>query len=384
MKIAKFLVSVLLLAALLPLSACSDFGSGWDSGDMKEVELVTALAVDVQNVQDVQGMLDVQDVQNVQDEQDEQEDGGVTAVVQLLNRDKALERQYSDSYYVLAAGGESLGAALGGVYRQGARQLNFSHTSLLLLGENAADCAVWLDYVQRSSQLRPTIYPVVCNGAAADLLQGGEEISPAYLLNNILEPLGSNYQGAAAVSLQNFLTAYYQPGIAPALPWVQHAGDGVQLVGFAVYDEGRAAAKISGDAALGWLLLTRAPYLQGYTLALADGAVLQISRAKVSCAVANSADLEDLRLNYQVDLRVKVLADPQNRTADELAEPTNERLQEILAVTLAEASSLKLDFPGFGREIYRKRPELWQELTEEYGNDYLERLTPTLEVTLKV
>jgi hypothetical protein len=382
MKIAKFLASVLLFAALLPLSACSDFGSGWDSGDMKEVELVTALAVDVQNVQDEQ---DVQNVQNVQDVRDEQEDGGVTATVQLLNRDKALERQYSDSYYVLAADGENLGAALGGVYRQGARQLNFSHTSLLLLGENAADCAVWLDYVQRSSQLRPTIYPVVCTGAAADLLQGGEEISSAYLLNNILEPLGSNYQGAAAVSLQNFLTAYYQPGIAPALPWVQHAGDGVQLVGFAVYDEGRAAAKISGDAALGWLLLTRAPYLQGYTLALADGVVLQISRAKVSCAVADSAaDLADLRLSYRIDLRVKVLADPQNRTAEELAEPTDARLQEILAATLAEARRLKLDFPGFGREIYRKRPELWRELTEKYGNDYLERLTPILEVTLKV
>jgi hypothetical protein len=228
---------------------------------------------------------------------------------------------------------------------------------------------------------------VVCNGAAADLLQGGEEISPAYLLNNILEPLGSNYQGAAAVSLQNFLTAYYQPGIAPALPWVQHTGDGVQLVGFAVYDEGRSAAKISGDAALGWLLLTRAPYLQGYTLALADGAVLQISRAKVSCAVADSdasADLVDLRLNYRIDLLVKVLADPQNRTAEELAEPTDARLQEILAATLAEARRLKLDFPGFGREIYRKRSELWRELTEKYGNDYLERLTTTLEVTLKV
>jgi hypothetical protein len=348
-------MSMVLIFVLL-LASCAN-GGGWDSGDMKEVELVTALAVDKQA-----------------DYEDE-----IAASVQLLNRDRALERQYNESYYALSADGENLAAALGEIYRLGARQLNFSHTSLLLLGENAADCAVWLDYVQRSSQLRPTLYPVVCTGAAADLLQSEEEISPIYLLNNILEPLGSNYQGAAAVSLQNFLMAYYQPGIAPALPWVQSAADGVRLAGFSVYDEGQASSKISGDAALGWLLLTRYSYLQGYDLALADGVVLQISRAQVSCSVSDN--LADLQLDYRLDLQVKVLANPQNRDSEEVGGLVDERLQEVFAETLAESRCLQLDFPGFGCEICRKRPELWQKLASE---NYLDIIKPRLEVCTEI
>ena len=127
-----------LLWLILLAAGCSSIDA-LDSGDLKDVELVTSLAVDKS-----------------------EGSSQLVATVQLLNRDKALDRQYAESYYNLTAEGINLPAAVGELYRYGARQLNFSHASILLLSEQTADCQHWLDYALRSPELRPTIYPVVC------------------------------------------------------------------------------------------------------------------------------------------------------------------------------------------------------------------------------
>lgn len=354
---AKAVGAVLLLAVALPLSACSI--DALDSGDLKDVELVTALAVDRAGA-----------------------DNQLLATVQLLNRDKALDRQYAESYYNLSAEGVNLPAAVGELYRYGARQLNFSHASILLLGEQAADCQHWLDYALRSPELRPTLYPVVCRTDAGELLGAEvEKISQAYLLNNILEPLGSGRPGAAAISLQSFVEDLLQPGIEPVLPLVEQSPQGVELAGLMVYDAGgQAAAALPEEASWGYIWLTRPQHLRGYTFELPQGAVLQVESAAVKAETAALAE-NSAAVQFQVKLRARLLSNPANLSEKELQKVTEDHLQQILQAALAESRRSQLDFLGLGRELYRRQPQLWASLQTEA---YLDKLTVSLSAETEI
>lgn len=345
------------LLLLISLSGCGNTDV-LDSGDMKDVELVTALAVDKPGA-----------------------GSSITATVQLLNRDKALDRQYAASYYNLAAAGINLPAAVGELYHYGARQMNFSHTTVLLLGEAAADCDFWLDYALRSSELRPTVYPVICRQQAGEVLAGAaEDISLTYLLNNILEPLGSSRPGAAAITLQTFVEELMQPGITPALPLVEQNEDGLFFCGFVLYDEaGHVAAVLADEQAApayeGWLWLLRPQYLRGYTLELANNVVLQIESASVQKHLQVGAGKPNLQ--FQLRLRAQVLNNPQALPGAYLQELTKERLQKLAVAALAASREHNLDFLGIGREVYRQNPQLWVEMA---GQDYLNWLTVSLDI----
>ncbi len=348
-----------MLLALSVLGGCGNFDV-LDSGDLKDIELVTALAVD-----------------KAEKEQT------VVASVQLLNRDKALDRQYAESYYNLAASGVNLPAAVGELYRYGARQLNFSHTSVLLIGESAADCAVWLDYAGRSKELRPTVYPVVCRGQAGELAAGAaEDISLIYLLNNILEPLGSSRPGAAAITLQSFVEEQLQPGIAPVLPLVEQdeTAKNLALAGFLVYGaDGQPAAVLSDDEAQGMLWLLRSKYLRGYNLELAQGVVLQVESASADKKLQVSANKPNLQ--FSLSLRAQVLSNPQLLPEAYLQQLARQKLMDFAVAALAASREYNLDFLGLGREIYRQEPQLWQEWA---GQDYLNNLTVSLDIKTEI
>jgi len=350
---------LVLFILLLGLGGCGNTDV-LDSGDMKDVELVTALAVD-------------------------KPEGGaqILATVQLLNRDKALDRQYAASYYTLAAMEINLPAAIGELYHYGARQMNFSHTTVLLLGEAAADCDYWLDYALRSSEIRPTVYPIICRQQAGELMAGAaEDISLTYLLNNILEPLGSSRPGAAAITLQNFVEEMMQPGITPALPLVEQNEAGVEFAGFVLYDDaGHVAAVLTADddaqVCAGWLWLQRPKYLRGYTLELDNDVVLQVESASVQKRLQTGADVGKPDLQFRLSLRAQVLNNPQALPDAYLQTLTRQRLHDLAVAALAASRKYNLDFIGLGREVYRQQPELWEEMAEQ---DYLNLLTVSLEI----
>lgn len=352
---------------LLPLFTACDF-TGDLTGDLKDVEMVRALSVDkVDSVDKVEA----------------DENGSViSTAVHLPHRDRALEGQYADSYYQLAAEGDCLAAALGQLYDVGAKQLNFSHTSLLVLGEQAAPTEFWLDYALRSPQLRPTIYPVVCMGPAAALLAADEQtLSPIYLLNNLAEPMGSSYPGVFGVTLQDFVEEFYQTGIAPALPLVEKTADGVAAAGLVVYAEDKIALLPDEDAVLAWQLLVRTPYLYGTVLALDDGVAVRLQGCKVFIRLQPVEEAEDLRPVCELKLQADILNNPANLSPKQVEALLNERLQQILAVGMAESRRLQADFLGIGREIWRKQPHIWLKIKEQ---DYLSGITVDLQTEIEL
>lgn len=348
------LVSVGLLMVGLP-----GLGGCVDSGDMKDIELVSALAADYSA-----------------------DTGEITATVQLLQRDKALEPQYAESYYMLQASETELAGAVSELYKNGARELNFSHTTLLLLGQDAAHLESWLDYAERSPELRPTLYPVIAEGKAADML-AAEELPQAavYMLDSILEPLGSGDPGYAAVSLQEFVTALHQPGQAPVLPQVKMTEDGVTLDGFVVYEDGRAATRLTGDAALGWLLLERSSYLRGLSFSLGQDVVLSLKRAEVFAVVRRPDEAGDVEICFRLRCRADIPENPQDLADGAVQELAVQRFQQVFAAALADSRQTGMDYLGIGREIYRKLPVEWPKLMQ---TDYLNNVKCRLEADIEL
>ena len=347
---------------LLPLLAACDM-----TGDLQDVEMVRALSVDI--------MYSV-------DKVEPQENRTISSAVHLLHRDRALEGQYAESYYQLAAEGDSLAAALGQLYDVVAKQLNFSHTSLLVLGEEAAPTEFWLDYALRSPQLRPTIFPVVCEGQAAALLAADDQtLSPVYLLNNLAEPMGSSYPGVFGVSLQDFVEDFYQTGIAPALPLVEKTSDGVAAAGLAVYVGDKISLLTSDDAVLAWQIFVRTPYLYGTVLALDEGVAVRLQSGRVFLRLQPVEELADLHPVYELKLQADILNNPAGLSRKQVEELLNERLQQILAAGLAESRRLQADFLGIGREIWRKQPHIWQKIS---GQDYLSAIMVDLQTEVEL
>ncbi len=323
------------------LSGCNI--SGEVTGDLKDIEPVAALAVD-----------------KSADE--------ICAQVSLLHRDCALERRYASSYYHLKANGESLAAAVGNLADLGARQVNFAHAGLLVLGEQAADPTNWLDFALLSAQIRPNIYPVVAQGQAGALLaDAAAELSPVYLLANALEPWGDGYAGAWAVSLHDFLTALYQPGIAAALPYAAKTADGgIQVAGLAVFAVDSWQHIADGDSTLAWRLLVRPQQVRGQVLTLDDGTSVSLLAVRVSPTAVGSA------LSFDIKVKAKLQENTPNLLQGNIEDELAAYLQNALQNAVSQSRQTGLDFLGLGRELWRRQPAVWAKLA---NTDYLGDIT---------
>lgn len=352
----RMMVLALCIVMCLPVLT----GCGVES-DLKDIELVSAIGVDVVSVEG-----------GLEGDVGEKSSGGenVLVTLQLLRRDKALEAQYADSYYTLQAVGENIAGAIGELYRAGAHHLNFSHTSLLVLGENAANAAVWLDNAIYAAELRPTVYPVVVRGRAADILMAGDVPQAAiYTLASIMEPMVMGDAGYAGVTLQEFVVARMQPGMSAVLPCVElvDGGKALHLEGFVAFgDDGVPDMDgLSEAGELGWLMLRRHKHLEGYVLCL-ESCVLGLESGAVRVRMIQG---KDLRLDYQIECKVKVL-DKSDKLMEnaEICRFAEEYLRDALAVAVEESRKLGIDFLGVGCEVYRRVPDEWCDWWENGGN----------------
>lgn len=325
------------------------------AGDLKDTELAAAMAVD-------------------------KTEEGLAVQAELLHRDKALERQYADSYYRVAAEGVSLAEAQGNLYSRGARQINFAHAGLLLLGSAAADLENWLDFAVVDDGLRPTVYPVLVEGSAADFLQSGGDLSAAYLLESALEPW-SGMSGADAVTLQEFCLWLKQPGIAAALPIVRCADEvdgagvvGIEPLGLAIYD-GSGWRNASGRDALAWRILLRGKHIRGEVVDLGQGVSVKLLSARIK------SEVEGLAVRFDIKIRAELADNPNGLSIQKVEERLSAFVVELLEGAVAEQRESGVDLLGLGREIWRNEPTLWAEIG---ASNYLAEVSAEFAVETEV
>lgn len=314
-------------------------------GDLKDSELAAALALDVTEV-------------------------GCRAEVTLLHRDRALERQYAESYYSVSAEGKTVAEAVGGLSNRGARRINFSHVGLLVLGSEAAELLNSQAFAPTEMGLRPTVYPILAEGGASDLLSGGGDLSAVYLLENALEPRGGS-AGARAVTLQELYLSLKQPGIAAVLPYAaseggdKARGGGIAPLALAVYD-GAGRQVLSESESLAWRVLLRGKDIRGEVLDLGEGASVRLLSAQVR------SEVQGLAIRYEVFIRGEAAAYSSIGDLAAAERRMAEEVRELLAEAVAAQETRKVDFLGLGREIWRYEPGLWRQIGD---GDYLPKLT---------
>lgn len=346
------LVMCVCCVLLLPgLAGCAAYAPV----DLKDMELAQALAVDV--AEDAfDGAFNK---------------GAVQATVWLLHRDKALEPQYADSCYQVAARAGDLSAALAALPGTVSRQINLSHMGLLVLGD-AVSPAVCLGQATLSTGIRPTVYPLVARGRAAALLSTNADPAPVYSLQAALEPDGTGRAGAMAVSLQQFAIASCQPGLAPVLPYADFEPE-LGIWGLAVWDDTDKSWQFipQGDECLAWRILLNFNKIKAEIIDFDDGTVLQITDVKVKKEVDST--------NWQGKIRLDamVLANPCELSPNELGNCLNNRILAVLQGGFMVAQRMDLDFLGLGRDIWRQQPDVWQNIAEY---DYLSSITAKFDV----
>lgn len=356
----KRVILLILLMMALSVGGCGmvdDMG-----GDLKDSELAAALAVDK-----VEG----------------EGEGEYLAEVALLYRDRALERQYADSYYCVTADGKSVACAVEDLSNRGARQINFAHAGVLLLGGEAAKSTDWLDFAMTEGGIRPTVYPVLTAGLASDFLHGGGDLSSVYLLENSLEPRGGRAT-AWAVTLQELYMVFKQAGIAAVLPYIASEnaednadnadGQGIAQTNVAAYD-GTAWQVLSDRESLAWRILLRGKHIRGEVLELRGGASVKLLSAQVKSKVQGTD------ICYEVFIKGEMAGNSDDLALSEVERRLAEKVQAVLAEAVLEQMERGVDFLGLGREIWRYEPALWQEISE---GDYLTEITAKFTVEAEI
>lgn len=355
-------LTTVVIAMLMSLTGCS---INQISGDLRDIELVAAIAVDSGSIYN-------------KEETGKNDDDFLQVAVQVLHRDKALEKQYSNSYYQQKANGGSMAKAVAGFGEQGMRQLNFAHTGLLVLGDGVASPEYWLEYVANKQEIRPTIYPLLVEENAAEMLaEDYNGLSAVYLLQNELEPLGGAMPGAMSVTLQDWLVTLYQPGIVPMLPYAVVA-DLPKLVGMAAWD-GLCWQNVSGEECRAWRILQRGSHLHQEVLALPGEVTVEVRTAQADWQVNGDS------LQCKVKLTAKVQENSENLSDENVADRLSEQVGKILESAVAAAKERRLDFLGLGREIWRRQPKHWQQIANnnDSGN-YLSRLVVDFDIAAEI
>lgn len=348
-KILKIAALLAMLTSMLLLTACGD------STELKNTEFVNAIAVDFAEEQ-------------------------VEVTVELLHSDKALQSQYAESYYYLTGSGENLAQALAALTAQGAKELSFTHTELAVISTAACtDANLWLDYFLNSYKIRPTIYLAVAENSAAEILENSQTLANSQLILNMLSLAGSQNQGFAGATLQDFVNAKSSQGAEAVLPIISQ-NDSVEIQSFAIFDGETYAGKLENAQIIPWLLMAQNKNLQGVTLNVGD-AVLEVKSSKTNIDISEvpAKSTDEYYLTLAVDLEVEALIreNPSNISENVLCQMLVEKLQLDLTQGIDNCQKIAIDYLALGQEIAQHESKIWQEIQ---NTDYLTQLHPEITI----
>lgn len=352
-KTLKIAALLAVLMSMLTLTACGD------STELKNTEFVNAIAVDFT-------------------------DGQVEVTVELLLSDKALQNQYAESYYYLTGSGENMAQALSALSAQGAKTLSFTHTELAVISAAACtDANLWLDYFLNSYKIRPTIYLAVAENSAAEILENSQTLANSKLILNMLSLAGSQNQGFAGSTLQDFVNAKSSDGAQAVLPIISQT-DNVEIQSFAIFDGETYVGKLENSEVIPWLLMAQNENLQGVTLNVGD-AVLEVKSSKTNIDInevpAKSTDEYYLTLDVNTEVEALIRENPSNISDEVLCQMLAEKLELDLIQGIANCQKLTIDYLALGQEIAQHEPKIWQEIQ---NTDYLNLLHPEITIKTKV
>ncbi|MFF2092559.1 Ger(x)C family spore germination protein [Paenibacillus sp. NPDC058174] len=298
--------------------------------------------------------------------------------------------------------GDTLFEAIRKMTRKTSRRLFFSHTRLLIIGEQAARNGVYplLDLIERNPDIRGDIAVMIARGATAEqMLQTTTQMDaiPANQMYDTLEinesALGMDYM----VRVQDITRMALQEKQQVAIPAITLEGDAAagndeknmkrihpdvqpKLSTMAVLKEGRLKGflTVKESQGLSWMLgkvrstvmKTNCPDSDGYLM-------VEINDAKVKMSAGKSKEgVPVIKIDIRPEGSVKEIMCPDLPVDKEAELDTIGRLidkeieEEVQDVIVRLQQKLKLDTFGWGRLIYMQKPALWKGIDKDWETVY--------------
>lgn len=283
---------------------------------------------------------------------------------------------------------------------------------ILIIGKDLAEKGMneSLDFYQRLYQLRRTVFLLLAEDKAQDILNVKlrNKDLPALSLLEIIDNT-SDWSITPSVRLGHYLTILGRKSEAPVIPVVrpvkpgeggiiykgQEDGEGeeVQLIGAGVFTGDRLAGYLTEDETKGYLWLQdevkqrlldtsdEAPPIYGGRV-IKSGTKVKLERVDgvkgVRFLISAKVSIDEYQCRDQAvnpaDMK-PITHDAEEKLAQAIAKECEE--------AIAKSKALKLDFLGIGRQIEMKDSKHWKEIKESWP-EMLVEMPVAVEVRVKV
>lgn len=290
---------------------------------------------------------------------------------------------------MFSALGETIFDAVRKTTRTSPRKLFWSHTKVLVIGEEVARKGIQpaLEFFGRDAEERRNFLLAITRERAENIIKADVKTDkiPALALLDQLE-LYRATSTAAPISLNDFLRGY-KSKTAQLFPIVQVVKDqggkeGYDVSGAAAFKGDRLVANFTPIETRGalWVLgkvksaiiVTKCPNTKGRTPK--DKIAFEVFKAKSSVKVRQEQD------RFAIDVKIEERGNLAEATCTEdevkpdsitqLENLKREKIEAEIQEALDKAKEIKADIFGFGEAIHRKYPKEWKKLAEKWDEQF--------------
>jgi len=373
--ISKALKICLVLLLCVPLSGC------WNSRELDTLAIVMGYAIDKA-----------------------QEDGLIelTAQVAVLDTSGSSDSSSSgassggEAFWNITRTGSSIFAIQRNYTHESSRKLYSPHNQVIIFSSDIAKDGIrdYLDFYLRNHENRMNVWILVAKGKASDVLNVKPKFGkiPAINLSELINEQKATSE-TVQIRLKDFLERLISDTTAPIAPLVEVIGEGnnkaVEVYGTAVFKQDKLIGELNNIETRGLL----------WVLGEAKSGVITVD------APGGSADLEIVTVESQVSVEitddgsivahVKVTESgnigSQKGSGDLsktdnvkiLEQNMNQAIIDEISSAISKAKELDADVFGFGDMVYKKYPQQWKTMKENW-DELFKNIKVEIEVDAKL
>ncbi len=300
-------------------------------------------------------------------------------------------------YAVLSANGKTVSEAARKIMLSFPNQPFWSHTNLLLVGDNLArtDMALLMDYITRNRFFRKSMPVVIAHQATPEQILNTKPLLVPYTATAIKDILQSQEAQAGIytpVTLIELIDRFAVPGIEAVVPMVMigknEDQETIKIEGMAVFRGQQMVGTLNEIESRGYRFM-RSKMIQGGLFVIPSPTdkgkwiTVELSRSQ--------AKISPVIQDHEIKMKIKVtgegnfyeqqgtgnLLTPQG--INELEQSSNQEIEKQISACIRKAQTLNSDIFGWGQLIRNADPKLWKEIEPDW-----DEIFPTIKSQINV
>lgn len=269
------------------------------------------------------------------------------------------------------------------------RKLYWPDTQVMIIGKEQAKQGVRpvLDYFIRNNEPRPTVWILVADGKAGDVLNAPGELEKvsALEMGQLIEHQSLSSKNVM-INMQDFVSRLLSKTTAPiaTIIKIDQRQKRISLSGTAVFKEDRLVGQLDGRQTRG-LLWVLGKVKSGAIIVNAPGgrAGLEIIRSRTQIKPAFTNGKVKIKVSIREEGNLNCQMSPVELATPEMLKSLARRKATVIRneinSALAKAKALNADIFEFGDAIHRANPKEWRKLEPNW-----DQIFPQLQVEVDV